>query len=581
MIEEVRFAEPPFVNGGIKRLKKEVQRYRIIAFDTEDDSKGHPSIGDYYDGKKHHTFKMDTKEGLLEMTKFIYQQKGKCVFVAHNLEYDLVNMQRDLGYAHIEKLTYVSRLIKAKFAECDHIFWDSFNWYSTSLRNIGKVVGQEKGDYSSARASEEQNIEYLHGDTEILWKFCDMLQTRLNNDGLSLQGTIASMSMGNFRTNYLSKHVDTHNYRETLLAYYGGRTEAFFIGKLEGDIRVSDRNSMYPSEMLLSLYPDTGTLEKGTLKKHEFGYGHFQIDQPPCPFPLLPVRDKGKLCFPIGRLDGWWTYEEVREAVKVCGAKIVRQLDGYGTNVACRPFVKFIRKNYDLRLKAKATKDDFGVIYYKLWMNTLYGKFAQHQGGTELWRDFPSEKEMEGKRYVRTLMGFNVIEDEDESPAKSANFLWGAYITAYSRINLHQNIMKVHNAGHKVVYCDTDSIFYQYRGEPGGPSPLVIGKELGEYDEEFFVSADITTLKAYRLVGTDGHVKIACKGVPSSAKEDFLDHGFAVVNKPTRLKESLVQAKSGAVANVWRDVEKRMRSIYSKRTILDDGNTLPLVMDQF
>ncbi len=143
-----------------------------------------------------------------------------------------------------------------------------------------------------------------------------------------LRATIARMAMDSFLVNDIDKEYKSHSFQCTLDSYYGGRTEAFVIGKRVGDIRVIDVRSMYPTQMKYMEYPDTNYIEKGTIEQHRFGYGRFRIYVPEdIHIPPLPVKYHGKLMFPSGELEGWWVYDEVRLAVKY-GCKILKQYDG-------------------------------------------------------------------------------------------------------------------------------------------------------------------------------------------------------------------------------------------------------------
>ncbi len=243
-------------------------------------------------------------------------------------------------------------------------------------------------------------------------------------------------------------------------------------------------------------------------------------------------------------------------------------------------------------------------------MNSLYGKFCQHSGGAELTTVMP--KDMRNKTVSRKLANFYVIEELEEEPAKTANFMWGAYITAYSRMYLYEGIVKVQNAGHEVLYCDTDSIFIKMMNDN---MPLKMGEELGEWDNDRFIDIIVNTVKAYQMTSYDKweaefgsglkmkkgikatseveamekakqadasvksvhrSKKVACKGVPSAYMLDFLNKGEVVVRKPVKMKEAFIQKLK---ANVWHDVKKEMKSIYSKRNVASDGTTSSLVLN--
>jgi hypothetical protein len=375
---------------------------------------------------------------------------------------------------------------------------------------------------------------------------------------------------------------------------------------------------MYPTNMKERQFPDTNYMGKGTINTQRFGYGEFLVYIPEnTAIPPLPIKHDDKLMFPTGYVRGWWIYDEVRMAVKY-GAKIIEQYSGYGTDMSCTPFISFIQKCEENRAAAQTEQDAFGDLFWKSFANTFYGKFCQSAAGSELVAEMPGN--MKGKKLARKLFNFYVIEDTEETPAKTSNFLWGAYITAYSRMFLYEGMIKVQQAGHEILYCDTDSIFFL---KGSGENPLPIGRRMGLWSEDSFIDSDINTVKAYQLTCRDrweinlsngekyvgcGQTakeaiksslaeikrlhgpkvkpvapetvkrakKIACKGVPTVAKMDFLNHGEATFKKPVKLKESFIRNLN---QNVWRDVSKKQRTIYSKREILDGGKTRAFVFN--
>ncbi len=137
------FSTPtPKFEQSLKPLQnKDIVPFKIITFDTEDDSCGNPEMGDFYDGQTHWTYDLRTEEGRKDMINFFYRNEEQAIFVAHNLEYDINNVFRDAGYIHIKSMIYVQRLIKAELLDCPHIMWDSYNWYSAPLAKLAEVVG--------------------------------------------------------------------------------------------------------------------------------------------------------------------------------------------------------------------------------------------------------------------------------------------------------------------------------------------------------------------------------------------------------------------------------------------------------
>lgn len=547
---------------------------KIVAFDSEDNTAGNVLMWDFFDGKTHESFLLKSAGGpheLLDVMDYIYSLPADTILVAHNLEYDLINLQRDLGYSHVKLLMYAgSRLVSAELKEHGLKMWDSWNLFPGTLRKMAELVGLVKGHYEDTIEDMHKMLEYCQGDTEILFRFMEGFQELSASIGVPLRPTVGSMSMEAFRRHFLKFGVDACSKEQVKKAYVGGRVELFYKGRVEGDIRVSDVNSMYPFVMTYE-YPDTGTLESGSIDDHVFGVGEFVIDVPASiTVPPLPYRQQGRLFFPTGRLSGSWTYAEVRNAVRH-GCKIIEQTKGLGTNKAKRYFEDYIRFFYEKRQESRRSGDEFGVGYWKLFMNNLYGKFSQHTPRTLC---STTELERDDLEPVRTLGPFIVYEEVDPLPPRTSNFMWGVHVTSYARILLHNLMTKVVNAGHKLLYCDTDSVMFL---SCDGSNPLTIGTDLGLVDEERFDRAEFMTSKGYWLdneqLRAEGKCKLASKGVPKDMGLDFLTKGQASFKKPKKLRESLVQ---NVLANHWDVVTKHARSVYIKRAVNSDGTTRAL-----
>jgi hypothetical protein len=601
--------------------KKKITTFKLVAFDSEDDSQGNVSIFDFYDGEEHYTYarahyKTDD-DYFTEIIKFIYgySPNKKCIFFAHNLEYDINNLMRHFNWCYIDDMLYTARLISCSLKECQHDFWDSFNFFPASLAKIATIVGMKKGDYLEARQSLAQDIEYCQDDTEILWNFVDQFQDQINTDfQTKIYPTVGKMSMEVFRNRFLLGDMDACSTQMCLDSYYGGRVEVYTKGLIDGEVDASDINSAYPHVMQFE-YPDTSTLVKSKLATHEYGVGKFTIFVPDsCYVPPLPHKDKdGRLWFPKGELTGTWTYAEVRNAVEY-GCTIIKETEGVGTNVGRYFFKDYISHFYGKRLDAKADKNEFLDLFYKLFMNNLYGKFCQH---TDRITFTTSAKDELEEFLDKTLGPFFIYKEPCIEPPDTSNYLWGTYVTSYARIYLHNSLADLDRLGHQLVYCDTDSIFY--RKKKGAEVPFDISKKLGDWDEEKFTHGHFYNPKGYILykfpeyfetirwktaevywggdlqTPTTTHeaenyvegydtknekwvrgiysgmkdgkhgiqfLKLASKGVPTKYGYEFLTTGVAEFKKPVKMRESFIQ---NLTANYWEDTSKKMLTVYVKR----------------
>jgi hypothetical protein len=225
------------------------------------------------------------------------------------------------------------------------------------------------------------------------------------------------------------------------------------------------------------------------------------------------------------------------------------------------PFKEFVEHCYTQRLQATHELDR---VYWKLMMNSLYGKFGQKEGMSMIYKDLLIRR---------------------SKPAAHANVLWAAYVTSHARVHLLRELRRCSH----VYYTDTDSLFT--------PDTLPTGKGLGELKQEgvyrlieflgnkLYLVMEPAMERAYQegrgwvcptchLDGKEGICRHAkAKGVPREAASDFLHTGRAIFRRPARYREA--RKSWGANANTWYDIEKIRDEMYTKRKILTNGHTEP------
>src|SRR5690606_19510312 len=148
----------------------------------------------------------------------------------HNAEYDLSTLYDNIYILDPNAVFNGSTCITAT-NDVDK-FSDSMNILPTSIADLGNMIGISKGttDINNARLSEI--AEYCVNDCRIvyeaLFKAFSMANAKL---------TIGSLSVELYRRYFLDKryYVDTIN-DEFFEAYFGGRTEAFKLGKVDANV---------------------------------------------------------------------------------------------------------------------------------------------------------------------------------------------------------------------------------------------------------------------------------------------------------------------------------------------------------
>jgi len=559
-----------------KLTGNDIVSFPICAFDTEDNSKGGVLQLDFcrrINGKLVH----DTFTSVTEAIEFIYSLKEKHLFVAHNLEYDIINLTRDVNYWPIKRMTYTARLISAKLKGTSHLFVDSFNYYAGSLADMGKVVGIEK------KKMDLSNTEYVETDTEILFVFMEQFQERVNTElGLTISPTIGKMALQTFRRNFLDRDYIPFNDDICRAGYYGGRCEMFHKGEQYGKIKYADINSMYPDQMR-NEFPDTDTITEIFDIDTTFGISEVTIKIPESlHIGPLPYRTD-KLIYPVGTIRGTWTNHEIRNALEY-GCEIIEYHNGQGTDIGVPVFRKFVEHYYGKRQEAK---DDFLKTFYKLLLNSSYGKYFQHNDYVEC-RDQQMGRKEEAfldAKLQKVLGPLYFYEVPMQEPPRTANYIWGCYVTSYARIKLYKILTEVHKNA-KLLYCDTDSAIYLEL--PGMEPNLDLDqKRLGALKVEDYNYANFIMAKGYILRDKEGY-KTVCKGVPQpreleknkiyseeNPRYNFLLHGKASFDKPVKLRES---ASTGETPNYWREVSKEMRTIYERRNVYSNGETSPILI---
>ncbi len=414
---------------------------------------------------------------------------------------------------------------------------------------------------------------YLQRDVEIVYDYMTVFQNTINNLGGELKFTLASTAMDLFRRKYLDQSYKTPFISRNEFcrnAYYGGRVEPYKVGQFH-NINVYDINSLYPYVMRTFEYPNPNSLHgptyEGDIKLiHNYeGVSQVTINIPNSFIPPLPYRHNGKLFFPTGTIEGHWTHVELRKAIEL-GCKILEVKSTVYAEETCKPFVNWVDDLYALRLSLKKAKDPRELVI-KIMLNSLYGKFGQRtDAGLQEIKSFewyiengqPDGVEF---RIIGDLVSVIVGKETGEQP-DYVNTLWASYITSYARLTLLQYML---NAGDKLVYCDTDSLFTT--------SILETTTDLGGMKEEYNnVSIELFGPKAYRLSDTDGYIKQKLKGIPLNNRDEYLDFGDTTFLRPVGLLEAgrLNADENGTpyYPSVWREVTKHEHITYPKRRLL-------------
>ena len=364
-----------------------------------------------------------------------------------------------------------------------------------------------------------------------------------------------------YTTLFRSEELDTFK-----KSYYGARTECFYIGKIKGKIYSIDINALYPFVMTKQYpYPYSWS-DKFDLTKYGITYCQVRVRRE---LPVLPYRyfynpSQWKLIFPQGTFSGYWCNDELRYSK----CEILKVYRSWTFDLNCWPFKKFVNDFYARRLKVK--NNDLLNMLYKISLNSLYGKFGQNNEQTKI---------ISLKKYVNidklhshniNIYGDIVAYTLDDKYPINTNMIWAIYTTAFARCYLHSYLELIRAKGGKILYCDTDSIFYQadQRIIKTYKSKLGKFKDTGKYK-----SLEIKLPKLYHL----GSKIYKAKGVRKKYQQEFFENGVVEYKQPIRFRESLIR---NLKPNYWYNKIKTINSQYDKGRILESGDVLPLKINK-
>ena len=351
------------------------------------------------------------------------------------------------------------------------------------------------------------------------------------------------------------KYLKVHEGVDMKQALKGGRTNnlRFFYECDEEieEIRYRDVTSLYPdvqkncklpighpSKIINHSFDETLYAYQGLIKAIILPPQNLHI-------PVLPLEVRGKQMYPLCRtcaeqsvqrqcthseperaLISTWTTMEFYKAMER-GYKVIRMIQVWHyDNLRNDLFGEYIKIWLKLKTQAsgwppgvntleekKQYIEDFarreGVLLNfedmeanpalrqiaKLFLNTLWGKFAQQRNlpQTEIVTDYgrymqiindPTVEVTSELMYDENNMylTFKKLDDLDAYQSVQ-NLVIAAFVTSYARLKLLDIIEKIeHIRFGSVLYFDTDSVIYVY--QKGDPDPIPLGNFLGELTDE-------------------------------------------------------------------------------------------------
>ena len=497
--------------------------YKIITFDTEakryKTNYGEKHIFfnlDLFDGKEH--YYTENKNEIIDLFYLLIKKYKRLSFFAHNITYDirildlLIKLLNDKFIDYFNKIRVLDKVFYVKFTsrKRDYVinFIDSMNYFKTSLSRLSNNYGVKKVNEDEYKLEpKEWNKQLLIDGKERVMKDTEILYTVLEsffNMPFKFGITLASTSFNTYKINFIPTKISfpISLSKYALESYKGGIVLPYKLTRNKY-LRDYDINSLYPKVMRDNLYSYKFKKELNNfkyiyddIKNKSYNYLVYCSWSGKGYSPVYVKYDNQLI--PFLNASGWITGNELLALYENdFNIMLYKIYEFYNTDL----FSNFIETYYDLR---KNTTKEYERDFYKLIMNSLYGKFGQNKGHSELIliddienkmikeviKESDSEKIIINGKTYSIYDNFVSVRTDNEV---KYNPLIASEITANARL-LNFTYSKIIGFNN-LYYTDTDSFFTDKKLDS------FIGKELGQMKLEREGIFTIHAPKDYEFYG--------------------------------------------------------------------------------
>lgn len=361
----------------------------------------------------------------------------------------------------------------AKQGTSSLVVLDTMNYFKTSVAVLGSILGYEKLEVDFNTATDEELYIYCRRDTEIIaHTMINYLKMIKGEDLGNFAYTIAGQALNAWRHRLRDCDVRLTMDEDVIAlernAYFGGRVECFHMGPLSPKkIHCLDINSMYPWAMRdnplpikhMKTFSDLPLEFLDRLITNWYVIADVTVD---VSRPVAPYYKDGDLLYPIGVFR---TTLHKPELLNVLRHGRVRQIHKIACYRQGQPFTAYVDYFMGQKLKAEAEGNQVFRQFYKLFLNSLYGKFGQLKVNELVVGETDSETISRnivynldtGLSYEEIAIGGSLYRRWRQGECFHSTPSLAGAITAYARARLWELIEKA-DPEH-VYYCDTDSLF--------------------------------------------------------------------------------------------------------------------------
>lgn len=543
---------------------------RLAVMDCETDPQDYngeylPFVIGFFDGETFRSFWDDKgKHGscVQKWVDHIKQEKEKYLIYAHNGgKFDYMFL---LDHFQGSLMIQNGRIIRAWIGQ--HEMRDSYSIIPVAL---DKFQGQnqkwkfkdkeEKRQFYLkyfSRANREKHkkmiTDYLADDCYTLHEGVKRFRDEFGNK-LTIGGTAMSEIKKLYSFDTLRPDDDAM-LREY---YFGGRNQCFDAGIIEGNFKIYDINSMYPYVMKEFQHPISASWDETRSIKKNTTFAEIEAKNYGC----LPVRSATGLDFTVERGTFKATIHEINAGMETGTLEILKVNKAISHHKTIN-FAKFVDIFYEKRNIARHANDELLVMFYKLILNSGYGKFGQNP---EHFSDYmithneiPSDVcgpkcpvDCAKHWRIEQTNGNFYIWFKPSERKQFYNVATAASITGAARSMLLRGLA----TAKRPIYCDTDSIICEAHDGQISDSILGAWKIEGEGS-----CVAIAGKKLYAVLENRKTIKKASKGadIPASDILKLCKGGSVEITSPVphfkftgthayvtrKLKRTIAEAKS-------------------------------------
>jgi DNA polymerase type B, organellar and viral len=339
------------------------------------------------------------------------------------------------------------------------------DWKTTDQETIDRIASMKKqrGDFSEVEKT--KILDYCLEECRLLVKLGEDFRKACNRADIKPHhwygaGALASTLMRAYGVkNYITEAPEVKLYQ--VHAYFGGRTEISYQGRMPNGGYQYDINSAYPTAIvdlpcLIHGKWEFHTNSIDNFHKHKWGMWRVKWNTHGKLWNPFPWRSQdGRIFYPDCG-EGIYHTVEINSAIELFNDCVITVYEGWTWTPYCkhRPF-SFVPEKAEYRLKLK-TEQEPAAKPLKLGLNSLYGKMAQTLGKNPPYQ----------------------------------NFFWAGYITAATRAKLLDAIRYCSGTVYSVA---TDGLIASVEIDQ-----LIVGTSLGTWEKTKIIQGFLVKPGVYK-----------------------------------------------------------------------------------